>query len=133
MSLLGQEPTAAGGTPRWGTDLEIVERVLGARAVWVPVQTSVFEEFAQVVGLSEHGGAVAVRVSDESRALNRDSSMTGADALRCGPVTVSAGASYPYGSEEDLTSIMRALVPVCTALIEAGEVEAETLAEVYWD
>ncbi|MFW7413429.1 hypothetical protein [Demequina sp. SO4-18] len=133
ISLLRQEGAIAGEAGPWSEAVEAVAAVVQERAVWVPVVTGSEESFAQAVGLTDGGGAVAVRVGDEAASLDRDSYLTRTDAIACGPVTISAGVKNPWGTTEELANVMDALGPACNALIGAGIVEGESLADVYWD
>ncbi len=127
--------SGAGGAPSaaWSEPLEVVTAAAQELVVWVPVVTDERELFAHSVGLLGSGAAVVIRVGEADVALGSGTYMTRGDVIRCGPMTISAAVKAPWGRDEDLADVMFALGPACTALIGAGFVEAETLAEVYWD
>lgn len=121
----GAEPTV------WDDAMDVVVQVVQEHSVWVPVVTESNDGFAQAVGLTEAGGAVAVRVSNSDETINRRQVLTRAQSLSCGPVLISAGVKQPWGELEELTEILEALGSACHALIGAGVVEGEGLADVY--
>lgn len=117
----------------WSEQLAVVTDAVQEHMVWVPVVTGEYEQFAQSVGLVASGGAVAVRVSGGEYMLDSGTYMSRIEYIRCGPVTMSAAIKAPWGSEENLRDVVQALGTGCSALMEAGFAQAETLAEVYWD
>lgn len=121
------------GSHEWSEPLAVVTAAVQDGTIWVPVTAADYNEFAQSVGLVASGGAVAVRLSGGEMLLDSGTYMTRSDVIRCGPITMSAGVKGPWGTEEDLREVMQAMATGCNALIVAGLVEAETLAEVYWD
>ncbi|MDN4481296.1 hypothetical protein [Demequina muriae] len=136
ISLLRHDRSAgadAEESMRWNEALALVADVASEGTVWVPVVTASQGTFAQSVGLTVSGGAVAVRVGEEDAALDRGTYMTRAEAIQCGPVTISAAVKGPWGDGDDLADVMDALGTACNALIRGGIVEAESLADVYWD
>ncbi|MFN3866880.1 MAG: hypothetical protein ACK4MD_09225 [Demequina sp.] len=136
ISLLRHDRSSglrAVGSSEWSEALEVVAGVAQERSIWVPVVSESQSSFAQAVGLTNAGGAVAVRVGEEDLALDRGTYLTRSDAIRCGPVTISAGVKIPWGESDELVEMMDALTPACNALIGAGIVQGETLAEVYFD
>ncbi|WP_062132713.1 hypothetical protein [Demequina aestuarii] len=136
VSLLRHDRSAGMGadeSTRWDRALALVADVASEGTVWVPVVNASQETFAQSVGLTVSGGAVAVRVGEEDAALDRGTYMSRAQAIQCGPVTISAAVKGPWGDGEDLADVMDALGTACNALIRDGIVEAESLADVYWD
>ncbi|MFW2513365.1 hypothetical protein ACNI3K_06260 [Demequina sp. SO4-13] len=136
ISLLRHDRSAeasADDAPSWSDAAEVVVETAQDGVVWVPVVTESQELFSQEVGLTDSGGAVAVRVGDESAALNRGTYLTRTAAIQCGTVTISAGVKEPWGSAEELADIMAALGPACNALIRERIVDGESLADVYFD
>ncbi|WP_062079146.1 hypothetical protein [Demequina globuliformis] len=130
-----EDPTAEDPSAQqyWGRVHDVVEQALAEETVWVPAVRTRADTYAQTTGLIENGSAVALRVGTEAEQLGVGSYLTRVDVIRCADVTISAGVRMPWGSASDLKSVTAALAPACNALIAAGFVEAETLAEVYWD
>ncbi|WP_061962497.1 hypothetical protein [Demequina flava] len=117
----------------WGAAHEVVEAALAEEMVWVPTVRARADAFGQTTAVLADGSAVVLRVGRDDAQLGIGSYLTRVDFIRCADITVSAGVRRPWGSASDLSDVLGALATSCNALISAGFVEAETLAEVYWD
>ncbi|WP_084102470.1 hypothetical protein [Demequina sp. NBRC 110051] len=119
---------------RWLRALEAATGVIADTDVtWIPVTVATTDVFAQAAGLTDAGTAVVIRVGERAQPLQAGLALTRVHGLPCGEVAVSAAFARPYGDEEGLGDVSRALTGACGALIGAGYAEGESLAEVYWD
>lgn len=130
----GEYPAGDGDAQgRWRHALDVATSVVDAGADWIPVTVATTDRFAQAAGLTASGQAVVIRVGERDEPLTMGLTLTRAEAIMCGPVAISGAIKTPYGSQEELMELMAALAPGCNALVGAGYVEAETMADVYFD
>ncbi|MFV0632743.1 hypothetical protein [Demequina sp.] len=116
---------------QWEQVLEEVSAVASRHQVWVPSVRMAANQFAQESGVVEDGTGVVLRVGDLATALVPGVYLSRADRIQCGPITISGGIKYPWGTDEGLADLMDSLAAACNGLIAAGFVEGETLADIY--
>ncbi|WP_084077742.1 hypothetical protein [Demequina sp. NBRC 110057] len=123
----------AAAQARWTATMGVVSGSLRDGTVWAPVTVTTTDTFTQTAGLTASGGALVLRVGERDVPLQVGFVMSRADVIYCGPVAISAAVKTPYGDEGELRDFVGALAGACGALASAGVVEAETLAEVYFE